>query len=217
MGAYGCYVFLLCQLQLRYEPAWISELWGEKARNIVTEKLNLKQAESHRLTGAAAGAEWGRAGGPGRPALGAEEIRPCGCPGWARVEVSGSPACLEKGCRPALAWALLAPIFGSVGSLCCHGDVEELMGWNSSQGRWWDGSSSSTREDAQNQRVSTSALQGHGQTQVVGISDSAAQRTGRRFTAEGLSSRIWSPPALPPPAGTKTRMGRCQGDARQAG
>lgn len=42
--------------------------------------------------------------------------------------------CIGRGCRPARVSALLSPIFGRVGSLCCHGDVEELMGWNSSQG-----------------------------------------------------------------------------------
>lgn len=47
-----------------------------------------------------------------------------------------SPAllCIGRGHRPAQVSALLSPIFGRVGSLCCHGDVEELMGWNSLQG-----------------------------------------------------------------------------------
>lgn len=31
-----------------------------------------------------------------------------------------------------------SPVFGRVGSLCYHGDVEELMGWNFSQGWLWD-------------------------------------------------------------------------------
>lgn len=34
-----------------------------------------------------------------------------------------------------------SPVFGRVGSLCYHGDVEELMGWNFSWGWQWDSNS----------------------------------------------------------------------------
>lgn len=53
--------------------------------------------------------------------------------------------CLEKGCRSALAWALLYLLsLEALGACVAMVTVEELMGWNSSQDWRWDGSSSFT-------------------------------------------------------------------------
>ena len=131
------------------------------------EKLGVKKAESHPLLSGCGCL--GHAGVSAGQTPGAQQIRRGGCPDWRRVEVSGSPVRVEKGCRPALARALLSPIFGRVGSLCCHGDVGALMGWNSSQGWWWDGGGSSTVQRCPKQKGGTSAVQGHSQVQLGGF------------------------------------------------
>lgn len=56
---------------------------------------------------------------------------------WKWVKVPPLPAHL--GGLPSCHGA--SPVFGRVGSLCYHGDVEELMGWNFSQGWLWDSNS----------------------------------------------------------------------------
>lgn len=50
-------------------------------------------------------------------------------------EVS-TPPCSSVQAYPGVNGA--SPVFGRVRSLCYHGDVEELMGWNFSRGWLWD-------------------------------------------------------------------------------
>lgn len=94
--------------------------------------------------------------------------------------------------------ALLSRIFGRVGSLCCHGDVEELMGWNSSQGWRWNGSSGCTVLRCPEQKGEHLGCPGSWPNQLVGSSGSAAQRAGMRCAAGGLSSCVGLPPPPPP-------------------
>lgn len=56
-------------------------------------------------------------------------------------EVSAPPCSSGDGVQAYPGVNGASPVFGRVGSLRYHGDVEELMGWNFSQGWLWDSNS----------------------------------------------------------------------------
>lgn len=92
----------------------------------MVEKLNLTEDDSHLLrhsvpVAVLGGGCWRQSAGliVGAQARGYPDLPSC---------ISG------EGVQEPLASILLSPVFGRVRSLSCHGDVEELMGWNSSQG-----------------------------------------------------------------------------------